>query len=1066
MANENIFGFREEMWGEISGDRVHVRKRHIRTARDAAVPPGQAVEFEFYVALFPFGVLVLQTSDDIHTTERRTPARPVRRDVAPVAPIRASELAGPIGVAPVRAAELASPLDLAPIRAGAHGGPIIMARRRPLNIPGIGDGLDFDLDPTPPDPPPPPPDFVVPFEITLTPPNGLAPIVFTNPKYSQIKSWPSDNARIDPAFIERARGKWHISVKNINADARRMEVQVTSTHAVTAVGHQDIPLSLLNNLSSVALQKALPTIEYDRGNVVISTPTHFLDLMGVDRVYSLGSIAAKIIDGLPTFTPFWARLMSRADFIARLTTRKAEIVREFTDRIRVVGVNHVSVPALRIRMNNATNACDKAIQRLQAMTDTTGAFCLVLEGMFTNPEVDLRYVGTVAEIENRIPQLGLVFNNQLGFTDVISTLAIDLSPALAKIALTTGAAVGALALLGAPVLALFALVGGILLYNSIDDVDLEGEIRQKIRDKGPAIAGYVKRALERITDHGAVALRCKINPRAAADGSDLLHIEYFNPSKARPPRPWRPIDDVVGGMSPTAEVLEISPGEVTPRPARAVTLVRRSTARSAPYVERLTGLARERPGPVPSDFTVPNRETLARLDDHDCIAVLMMENRSYDHFFHDLPRAFPGKGYQGAPASYRNTAAPGFSQPFSVVRNTSIGIGNSLIFRFGGGHSDPSHNYDHTVFQLGGGTDATIGSGVMRGFAADFGKKSDSPQIVMSYFSIDDLPVYKGLVKNYPVCDRWFAALPVGTFPNRLAALQGNVPFLYNIKDDDPALGYLEDYSIFDLLSSQDISWKFFESDIGTIRLYDRYRLDVRNVRPIGALDRTLQQAAAGGGLPRVLFIEPQFLYGNDDHPPMDVQQGQNFIRHVVGKFIQHGLLDRTLFVITYDEHGGFFDHVPPPGTPANTSRALRQPVESLFPQDPAVAPTSFGIRVPSLVLSKWTANRANHTLLDHTAILKTILLHNRAAISTAQFGKFGERVKKRGHLGQVLERTSPRTVDYTALASDIGYRLDTGPWWSPSNALVASRAVGMTQSHPANVVRGIALPRGRVIAE
>ena len=541
---------------------------------------------------------------------------------------------------------------------------------------------------------------------------------------------------------------------------------------------------------------------------------------------------------------------------------------------------------------------------------------------------------------------------------------------------------------------------------------------------------------------------------------------------ARPPRPWRPIDDAV---APISETLEIAPGEVRARPARAITYVRRSNTRNAPYVERLTALARETPGPMPSDFKVPDREMLGRLDDHDCIAVVMMENRSYDHFFHDLPLAHPGKGYRKPPASYRNTPPPGFKEPFRVVKNTEIGIGNSLIFVPSGRSSDPGHNYDHTLFQIGGGTEETVGTGEMRGFAADFAKQSDSPQIVMSYFGMDDLPVYKALAKYYPVCDRWFAALPVGTYPNRLASLQGNVPFLYNIHMDDPALGYIEDYSIFDLFNSQGISWKFFESDIGTIRLYDRFRLDVRNVRPIAELNATLREAArAGGTLPRAMFIEPQFLFGNDDHPPRDIQQGQKFIRQVLGKFIEHGLLHRTLFVITYDEHGGFFDHVAPPGTPVVLNRrraAETRPegsygkVESLFPQDPENAPKCLGVRVPSLVLSKWASARANHTILDHTAILKTFLLHNRERISTAQFSKFGERVKKRNHLGQVLDLQSPRPLDYAALARDIGYQ--TGRRVATTaNAVVAARAVGMTPSHPANVLRGIAQPRGRKIVE
>jgi phospholipase C len=515
----------------------------------------------------------------------------------------------------------------------------------------------------------------------------------------------------------------------------------------------------------------------------------------------------------------------------------------------------------------------------------------------------------------------------------------------------------------------------------------------------------------------------------------------------------------------SAETLVLPPGEIGNRTPRAITHTRRP--RTSSYSESSVALRAETPGPVPPAFTIPNPETLQRLDDHESVAIVMMENRSYDHFFHDLPRAYPGRGYSRPPARYRNSAPPGFKEPFAVVRNTYIGIGNSLIFSRSRRSSDPGHNYPHTMFQIGGGSDATRGSGQMRGFAADFAKESDSPQIVMSYFGMDDLPVFKALANVYPVCDRWFAALPVGTFPNRLASFQGNVPFLFNVHMDDPSLGYLEDYSIFDLLTSQDISWKFFESDIGTIRLYDRFRLDVTNVRPIGELEDTLRTASQGGSLPRVMFIEPHFLFGNDDHPPMDIQQGQRFIGQILDKFIAYGQLHKTLFVITYDEHGGFFDHVPPPGT--KSSRATIEGikygrVESLYPQSPEEAPTCLGVRVPSLVLSKFASANANHSILDHTAIVKTLLLHNRSKIATRQFERFGKRVLKRGHLGQVLDLSSPRPIDYSALRVAIGQAQVSIP--SVRSALVAARAVSMTPVHPANVLRGIALPRGRKATE
>jgi hypothetical protein len=195
----------------------------------------------------------------------------------------------------------------------------------------------------------------------------------------------------------------------------------------------------------------------------------------------------------------------------------------------------------------------------------------------------------------------------------------------------------------------------------------------------------------------------------------------------------------------------------------------------------------------------------------------------------------------------------------------------------------------------------------------------------------------------------------------------------------------------------------------------------------------------------------------------------------VVGKFIEHGLLDRVMFVVTYDEHGGFFDHVAPPGSPV--ARARERPgaeasavgprpygaVESLFPQDPEEAPTSLGVRVPSILLSKWASARANQAVLDHTAILKTLLLHNRARVSTAQFGKFGERVKRRGHLGEVLDRTSPRSIDYAALARDIGYQRRTS-FGRLASSVFSGRELGITPVHPASVVRGIAMPRPRKV--
>jgi phospholipase C len=1143
MLNADIFGYEERIDSELRGERVHVKKYQTRASKDAAVPPGQSVELEFFVAELPFSFFTVALSDGNSTTERSagTSTGTTRGSAAAgalaastattrVASSRATSRvsttrgsttrARSTAAAAVRSTSVAAAAAIAANPSPVTAGTTVMARiRSPL-----GSGLDISggliLEPFPPDfPPPQPMDHVLPYEFTLTPPNGLEPIVLTNPKFNEVNPFPAvGSARLSPDFIRRAIGKWKLSVKNINPVAKRIQVHVYATHAITAARRKDIPLSLLNNLSSVALQRASPTIGYQNGNVVVSTPSSFLDLMGVDRVFSLGSFVGSIIADLPTYTPLAAQIMSRSDFIASVQRRITNLVAEFKVQARSGSLGANAVNARQVK---AIKACQKSLELLQRHNDQSAAYCLVLEGMFTDSNIDLRYVGTVARIDNQMPQIGLLFNEHMQFTDVVSNLAIDLSPLLVKVALATAAGAVLLTAALGPLGGLAAVIGGIKLFNSVN-IDAEEKIRQQIRDRGALIAEYVKRTFERITDFGAFAKHARILPRAAADRSDVLRVTYFNPSEAHPPRPMRPFDDLVGTLG--AEVLELASGDVPARAPRALSNAGTATsstttrgraregvaAASAAAVSRSTSaassavrshassivgsvlaardaglaaevapsiilpLSAERPGAPPADFVVPAPETLARLDDHACIVLLMMENRSYDHYFHDLGDAHPGRDYAKPPADYSNVAPPGFKEPFRPAKNTDIKIGKNLVFFPGNRSSDPGHNYTHTQFQIGGGTEETIGSGEMRGFAADFARQSDSPHIAMSYFGMDDLPVYKALANHYPVCDRWFASLPVGTYPNRLSALQGNVPFLFNPHMDDPSLGYLEDYSIFDLFDSQGISWKFFESDLGTLRLYDRYRLNVSNVRPIAELDRNLRAIARGAPMPRAMFIEPLFLFGNDDHPPMSVADGQTFIQQVVGKFIEHGLLDRALFIITYDEHGGFFDHVAPPGSPAALARERPggvtavgpQPygaVESLFPQDPAQAPTSLGVRVPSMVLSKWTSARANHTVLDHTAILKTLLLHNRARVSTEQFGRFGERVKKRAHLGQVLDRAQPRAIDYAALSSQIGYRRRVSLGRS-AGSVFSGRDFGITPVHPASVVRGIALPRPRKI--
>jgi phospholipase C len=1099
MINEGVFGLEETLVPEIQGNQVVVNRHLRRVNGDAAIPPGQSVEFQFYVAQFPFQVLVfsggaqIETSDISATplvggraaptlTGGLTATAPAAAAPAAAPPITAPPVtATPISAVPIDAGTLPiahppldvaldpglsvlSPADIVEVKPPVGS----VARMRGINVSVFGNLFDIGVVEPPPVDPGNLPDPVVPFEVTLIAPNGLPPTVFTNPRASALRQIPPSDigaGRIDPVFLDKGRGLWTIRVKNINPEARRITVDLWSKHALAPLRQQTIPLSLLNQLMSSVLKKALPTIAFSDGKLIVNTPTHFLGLMGADTEFSLGGVVASLLDSLPTFSPITFAVESRARLIDRITRRKAALAQEYGALIQKLlqqsgGTSSPSVMAMLSRRNKALEACDNSIKGLTRMAASQAVFCLVIEGMFSDAPISLDYVGDVAIIDNHLPQLGLVFDDRMQLSQVVSNLAVDLSPALAKVVLGTAAlvALSAVALSGifVPLGIGLAIFGGISIYNSINDYDVEAMIRAKILEKGPAISHYVKSAFERISAIGASVLQCELLPAGAADGMDALRVAYYDPSTAATPRPRRPTDVLVQAEF---DSVAIAGGLAKARVATAVTVKKPSNRVRG--TETRVKLASEPAGALPDDFVVRNPESLGLLDQHAAIVVLMMENRSFDHLFHDLAATYPNRGYTSVPAGFTNAAPPGFGAPFGVVKNTDIGIGNSLIFRRPDRSLDPDHNYEHTMFQIGGGTEETRGSGEMNGFARDFARNSNSPQVVMSHFGMDALPVYKVLANHYAVCDRWFAALPVGTYPNRLSALQGNVPFLHNIQPDDPSIGFLEDYNLFDLLNLQGISWNFFESDLGTIRLYDRFRLDVRNVRPIGDLDKTLRTGRDTGQLPRVMFIEPQFLFGNDDHPPMNVQDGQRFVRQVIGKFIDFGLLDRVLFLLTYDEHGGFFDHVPPPGTPRGPAEWLGQ-VASLFPQQPELAPKSMGVRVPSMVMSKFVSNSAKHQVLDHTSILKTILLHNRRQISSAQFSRFGERVKRGAHFGELMDLPVPRAVDYAAMAQAMGYHSADSWFSSVRPTIVESRIARLGSEHPARVLRGIAQPRAK----
>ena len=380
-------------------------------------------------------------------------------------------------------------------------------------------------------------------------------------------------------------------------------------------------------------------------------------------------------------------------------------------------------------------------------------------------------------------------------------------------------------------------------------------------------------------------------------------------------------------------------------------------------------------GTAPS-FTSPN---LAKVDH---IVVLLMENRSFDHVLGYLSLSGGRSDIDGLTPALLDSYSPALRPaPLTETR---------LPF-------DPEHSFGGVSLQMGNGG---VGNQPMRGFALSFLEKypfmafePNSPQrkaqddpywyaarskyglgAIMAYHTQQTLPVYAMLAKEYMICDRWHASHPGPTFPNRFYYLSGHLatdasgePQRDNSTD---SLRLLRSRTIQDALTERGISWKMYESgpDVCMLRMYARYAFDDTNVRPI----EEFFASARAGTLPSVSFLEPNYHLGkntDDDHPPTDMAAGQKFVQSIYAALTADAAAwAKTLFIVTYDEHGGLHDHHLP-------DLADRYAAPGRPPID-----IGYGVRVPAFIISPsvpagvTTRKIAPDAVFDHTSILKTIV--------------------------------------------------------------------------------------------
>jgi phospholipase C len=314
----------------------------------------------------------------------------------------------------------------------------------------------------------------------------------------------------------------------------------------------------------------------------------------------------------------------------------------------------------------------------------------------------------------------------------------------------------------------------------------------------------------------------------------------------------------------------------------------------------------------------------------DHLVVVMMENRSYDHFLgaRSLEEGLPG---DGLPAGASNLDLAG--------REVEVYPAGEVCI------ADPPHGWNACRLQLGDGAC----DGFMTAYQNSWGE--EMPPDAMSYLRRANVPVSYALADAFTSCDRWFSSVLGPTWPNRMYLHSGQSNGI--TANDLPVDGF-EWPTIYHRLDAAGIDWRYYFIDVPVIAVVENVDLEGR----IRRVMNDFVEEAAAGTLPAISVIDPAFSY-NDDHPPHHPLHGQQFISLIYGALARSPQWQRSLLVITYDEHGGFYDHVAPPLVP--DERAAEG-----FDQ--------LGFRVPALIVGPYAkAGHVSSIQLEHTSVLAHI---------------------------------------------------------------------------------------------
>jgi phospholipase C len=322
------------------------------------------------------------------------------------------------------------------------------------------------------------------------------------------------------------------------------------------------------------------------------------------------------------------------------------------------------------------------------------------------------------------------------------------------------------------------------------------------------------------------------------------------------------------------------------------------------------------------------------------VVVLMMENHSFDNMLGRLPYAFPSRrGVDGL--TFRRGRSANFNRDTYGGRHFASRPGSPCQL-----HGVPSQSWNASHESFDGG----LNDGFVRA----------SGPTAMWYWDRPTLPFSYSLAQHFPIGQRYFCSVLAQTYPNRRFFFTGTASG--TISTDSSTFSIpAANGTIFDRLDAHKIDWAIYHQGLPSaaivpgavtgrdarVRLFDRFAGDV-----------------AAGRLPQFTFIDPNYETTSQENP-QDIQVGEQFIAQVANTLIRAPSWRHTALFITWDEHGGYYDHVPPP-------RAIEP--DSIPPRvKPGDAPGGYGrygFRVPVFVVSPWARPKyVSSVVQDHTSI-------------------------------------------------------------------------------------------------